>query len=82
MVLFDFRSVIAAFLLRNLRAIDIYFYQGRFFTQERVTAGAVEDRVRGGKSGNDASDLRSFHIFGLFNAFPCDQTVVDCSESE
>ena len=45
-------------------------------------SSTVEDRVRRSKTGDDASDLCCFYLFGLFNAFPCDQTVVDRSESK
>ena len=51
--LFDFRSV-TFFIIRYLRTIDVYFHQGGFFAQERVTATTVDARERRGKTGNDA----------------------------
>ncbi len=82
MVLFDYWSVIILFFVRKLRTVDVYFYKRCLFSQERVSAVTVDDRERGGKTGEDAPDLRGFHLFGSFNPFPRDKAVVDCSESE
>lgn len=81
-VLFDYRSVVFIIFFRYLRTIDVYFHQGCFFAQERVAAAAVDARERRSKTGNDAPDLGGFRLFGLFNAFSCDETVVDGAESE
>lgn len=81
-VLFDYRSVVFIIFFRYLRTIDVYFHQGCFFAQERVAATAVDACERRSKTGNDAPDLGGFRLFGLFNAFSRDETVVDGAESE